>query len=293
MKQYQSNGLRPWADVRTGSPQAIVGEGFAPLLVGAARTESNTLVAARPAASFATTGERGGTVKILVADDHPLLREALQHVLRELDSGVTLLEAATGDDVRRLAARHADDLDLVLLDICLPGVRGLELFDELRADHPALPLVALSALDDPGTVKAVLSGGAMGFIPKSSSHQVMVSALRLVLAGGRYLPPQLIAGELESMPMRAASPAAAAEVSAEDLGLTGRQQQVLALLAKGKSNKQICRELGLAEATVKIHVTAILRALKVSTRTQAVVMINQLGLRVDEPGKTGSQPVKS
>ena len=229
-------------------------------------------------------------MKFLVADDHPLLREALQQVLRELDSGVTLLEAATGEDVRHLVAEHADNLDLVLLDICLPGVRGLELFDELRADHPSLPLVALSAFDDPGTVKAVLTGGAMGFIPKSSSHQVMVSALRLVLAGGRYLPPELIAGELKSMPVRAASPGARAGISAADLGLTKRQQQVLSLLAKGKSNKQICRELGLAEATVKIHITAILRTLKVSTRTQAVVLINQLDLRVDEPGKAGGQP---
>jgi len=224
-------------------------------------------------------------VKILVADDHPLLREALRHVLRELDSGVILLEAASGADVRRLAAEHSD-LDLALLDICLPGVRGLELFDELRADYPALPLVALSAIDEPGTVKAVLGVGAMGFIPKSSSHQVMVSALRLVLLGGPYLPPELIAGKWESVPTRAASPDACAGVTAADLGLTGRQQQVLALLARGKSNKQICRELGLAEATVKVHVAAILRALEVSTRTQAVVMINQLGLRLDEPGQS-------
>ena len=92
------------------------------------------------------------------------------------------------------------------------------------------------------------------------------------------------------MPTRTKSPAAGPEVSAADLGLTERQQQVLALLAKGKSNKQICRELGLAEATVKIHVTAILRALKVSTRTQAVVLINRLGLHVDEPSKAGGQP---
>jgi DNA-binding NarL/FixJ family response regulator len=101
-------------------------------------------------------------------------------VLRELDSGVSRLEAAAGEDVRHLVAEHSDDLDLVLLDICLPAVRGLELFDELRAAYPALPLVALSALDDPGTVKAVLAGGAMGFIAKSSSHQVMAGGLRLV-----------------------------------------------------------------------------------------------------------------
>jgi DNA-binding NarL/FixJ family response regulator len=230
-------------------------------------------------------------VKILVADDHPLLREALAHVLRELDSGVAVLEAADGEAVRQIAAEHAD-LDLVMLDICLPGVSKLELFDELRADYPALPLVALSALDDPGTVKAVLAGGAVGFIPKSSSHQLMVSALRLVLSGGRYVPPELIAPECASLSGRAASLDIPVAVSAGSLGLTERQKQVLALLAQGKSNKQICRELGMAQATVKTHITAIFKELKVTSRTQAVVTINRLGLRLDEPGNVGAQSAK-
>ena len=229
-------------------------------------------------------------MKILVADDHPLLREALLLVLREVEGGVTPIEAADGDAVRRLAALHPD-LDLVLLDLCLPGVRGLALFEELRRDYPALPLVVLSALDDPGTVKAVLAGGALGFIPKSSPHQVMVQALRLVLAGGRYLPPELmpelVGEDWASVPARAVSPGACGGVSVETLGLTGRQQQVLALLAQGKSNKQICRTLGLAEATVKVHVTAVLKALKVTSRTQAIVMVNRLGLRVEGTGGAG------
>lgn len=224
----------------------------------------------------------GRTVKVLVADDHPLLREALVLVLRELDAGVMPIEAADGEAVRRLAAGHPE-LDLVLLDLCLPGVRGIELFEALRRDHPTLPLVVLSALDDPGTVKAVLAGGALGFIPKSSSHQVMVNALRLVLAGGRYLPPELmpeLAGDdWAARPALAAGPGAPV-ASAESLGLTGRQQEVLALLAQGKSNKQICRALGVAEATVKVHVGAVLKALKVTSRAQAIVAINRLGLRV-------------
>lgn len=233
-------------------------------------------------------------MKILVADDHPLLREALLLVLRELEGGVTPIEAADGEAVRRLAAEHPD-LDLVLLDLCLPGVCGLELFDALRRDYPALPLVVLSALDDPGTVKAVLAGGALGFIPKSSPHQVLVHALRLVLAGGRYLPPELmpeLAGaDWASVPARAASPGTFGGGSAEALGLTERQQQVLALLAQGKSNKQICRALGLAEATVKVHVTAVLKALRVTSRTQAVVAINRLGLRVEGTGGAGGEPL--
>ena len=154
-----------------------------------------------------------------------------------------MLEAADGPGVRRLAAEHPD-LDLALLDICLPGVTGLELFDALGEDYPAMPLVALSALDDSGTVKAVLGAGASGFIPKSSSHAVMASALRLVLAGGRYLPPELITGQWDFVPGRgqASSPATRGSVSAEALGLTERQQQVLGCVAQGSSNKQICRE---------------------------------------------------
>jgi len=225
-------------------------------------------------------------VKILVADDHPLLREALAQVLLELDSEVTVVEAVDGEAVRRLAAEHPD-LDLVLLDICLPDVSGLELFDELRGNYPALPIVALSALDDPSIVKAVLNRGTMGYIPKSSSHPVMVNALRLVIAGGRYLPPELIADEWASAGRRGTGFGTRAAASVADLGLTARQRQVLALMAQGKSNKLICRELGLAEATIKIHVTAVLRALKVTSRTQAVVMINRLGLRLDEPDKSG------
>jgi DNA-binding NarL/FixJ family response regulator len=164
----------------------------------------------------------------------------------------------------------------------------------LRRDYPTLPLVVLSALDDPGTVKAVLAGGALGFIPKSSPHKVMVQALRLVLAGGRYLPPELmpeLAGDdWASVPAPAARPGTAGGASAETLGLTGRQQQVLALLAQGKSNKQICRVLGLAEATVKVHVSAVLKALKVTSRTQAIVMVNRLGLQVEGTGGAAGEP---
>jgi DNA-binding NarL/FixJ family response regulator len=219
-------------------------------------------------------------MKALVADDHPLLREALAQVLREIDRGVVAREAADGPAVRRCLDEDAD-FDLILLDLCLPGVHGLELFEEIRRDHPMRPVVVLSGLDDPGIVRAVLAGGAVGFIPKSSSHAVMVGALRLILAGGRYLPPELIP-DLDDGAL-ASTGATRKPLSVVDLGLTARQREVLVYLAQGKSNKQICRELGLAEPTVKIHVSAVLKALKVTTRTQAVVRINQLGLRLDEP----------
>jgi DNA-binding NarL/FixJ family response regulator len=219
-------------------------------------------------------------MKILIADDHPLLRDALSQLLRTLESQVILLEAAEGDAVRRLVQEHPD-LDLLLLDIGLPGVRGLDLFHELRQHQPTLPLVAFSGIEDPDTVRAVLAGGAVGFIPKSSPPPVMLNALRLVLAGGCYLPPAVLAE----------AAAAPAEVTAAALGLTERQQQVLHCLARGLANKEICRVLGLAEATVKIHVSAILKALRVTSRTQAVIRATQLGLVPPDPnGATQAPP---
>ncbi len=216
-------------------------------------------------------------MKTLIADDHPLLRDALSQILRTLDNRMILLEAEEGGAVRRLVQEHPD-LDLLLLDIGLPGVRGLDLFHELRQQQPTLPIVAFSGIEDPVTVKAVLAGGGMGFIPKSSPPPVMINALRLVLAGGRYLPPALLAEA-------ATTPEVVGDgVTPVALGLTERQQQVLHCLVQGLSNKEICRVLGLAEATVKIHVSAILKALRVTSRTQAVIRCTQLGLAPPDPG---------
>jgi DNA-binding NarL/FixJ family response regulator len=207
-------------------------------------------------------------VKILVADDHALIREAFRHLLTDLVNGVIVLEVGDSEGAHQLIEQHSD-LDLVLLDLRLPGKGGMAMLEQLRTDHPTLPIVVVSALEDPGTVRTALARGAMGFIPKSSSNEVMLNALRLVLSGGRYLPPEILSGD---------GGAAAPPRSMDQVHLTDRQREVLALMVQGKSNKHICRELGLAEATVKIHVTAILRALRVTSRAQAIVAVNQLGL---------------
>jgi len=207
-------------------------------------------------------------VKILVADDHALIREAFRHLLTDLVNGVIVLEVGDSEGAHQLIEQHSD-LDLVLLDLRLPGKGGMAMLEQLRTDHPPLPIVVVSALEDPGTVRTALARGAMGFIPKSSSNEVMLNALRLVLSGGRYLPPEILSGD---------GGAAAPPRSMDQVHLTDRQREVLALMVQGKSNKHICRELGLAEATVKIHVTAILRALRVTSRAQAIVAVNQLGL---------------
>jgi DNA-binding NarL/FixJ family response regulator len=223
-------------------------------------------------------------VKILVVDDHPLILEALHHVLRQLDRTVDVYDARTARDGRELVARHAD-AGLLLLDLALPDTDGFAFLSALRAEYPALPVVVLSASDRREDILRSIDLGAMGFIPKTSSNQVMLQALRLVLSGGVYLPPVALgprAGIEPSPPPQASEPAHGA--SARDLGLTARQAQVLQLILQGKPNKVICRELGLAEGTVKIHVAAILRALNVSTRTQAVIEASRLGLHPETGG---------
>lgn len=215
-------------------------------------------------------------MKVLVVDDHPLICEALRQVLRALDPNIELLEAAGAQDALAAAAR-SDHLDLILLDLALPDADGFEVLRELRERHPSFPVVVLSASEQVDIVMRALDAGAMGFIPKTSSNELLLGALRLVLSGGVYLPAEVL--RHAPAPALARKPAAV-ETGYRDVGLTERQAQVLALLVQGKPNKIICRELDLAEGTVKIHVTAILKALGVSNRTQAVIAVGKLGLKL-------------
>lgn len=216
-----------------------------------------------------------GELRVLVVDDHPLIREALRQVLKQLDKHIELLEAPSAEEALAAAAHH-DDLDLILLDLSLPGGDGFDLLRELREQYPAVPVVVLSASDQPETVMRALDEGAMGFIPKTSPNDVLIGALRLVLSRGVYLPPQVLRQHAATF----ASCSPTLPANCHDIGLTARQAQVLALLVQGKPNKLICRELNLAEGTVKIHITGILKALKVTNRTQAVIEVSRLGLKL-------------
>lgn len=222
-----------------------------------------------------------GEMKILIVDDHPLIREAVRHVLAQFDRDVQVFDA----DSCSAAAEQIDahqDLDLVLLDLSLPGSSGLSALESLREQFPTVPVVVLSARDDPGVVVGALDAGAMGFIPKTSSNELMISALRLVFSGGVYVPPQAISSgphDDHAVP-DPRSETLPPGMSPSEIGLTERQTEVLALMLQGKPNKVICRDLNLAEGTVKIHVTAILKALGASNRTQAVIAASRLGLRV-------------
>jgi DNA-binding NarL/FixJ family response regulator len=221
-------------------------------------------------------------MKILIVDDHPLIREALRHVLPGLAADIGLYDASDLESGLALADRHPD-LDLALLDLTLPGCSGMNALRTFRAAQPALPIVVLSGFDDTDTVIASLDEGAMGFIPKSSTNEVLLGALRLVLSGGVYVPRQAIAGEYGlGAPRREESPRK--PQTASDIGLTERQSEVLTLMVQGKPNKEICRELNLAEGTVKVHITAILKALGATNRTQAVVAASRIGLKLGPSG---------
>lgn len=221
-------------------------------------------------------------MKILIVDDHALIREALRSVLGELADPVDILETGNARGAMTLAGEHAD-LALILLDLGLPDRDGFTLLPELRERFPAVSVAVLSAYSDRDNVVKALDLGAVGFIPKSAQRDVMLSALRLIFSGSIYIPPEILARErqAESAPLpmtgqRSVSPA--------ELGLTERQMEVLALMMRGKSNKMICRGLNLAEPTVKNHVAAILKALKVTNRTEAVITVAALGWKLAHIG---------
>jgi DNA-binding NarL/FixJ family response regulator len=222
-------------------------------------------------------------MKILVVDDHVLIREALREILKELKNDAVVLETSDCHQTMQLVEEHAD-LELILLDLTLPDGSGLGMLAKLRKRHPAIGVIVLSAYHDRANVEKVLGLGALGFIPKSAERAVMLSALQLIFSGGIYIPPEILAGKGRPVPeLPKQSAASQSPMQPLDLGLTDRQVEVLALMMQGCSNKAICRMLALAEPTVKNHVSAILRALKVSSRTEAVIAVGELGWQLKLP----------
>lgn len=216
-------------------------------------------------------------MRILVCDDHAVFRAGLRAVLGELSAEAELLEAADVAQALALAGAHAD-LALALLDLHMPGTDGRTGLRQLRAAHPTLPVVIVSAADDPAEMRRVLAEGASGFIPKSSRSEELVAALRLVLAGGVYLPRALLDAP-------AASPGAERSRRRRERAgtLTERQIEVLSLMARGLTNREICGVLKIAEGTVKTHIAAIFETLEVTNRTEAAVAARELGLKA--PGE--------
>jgi DNA-binding NarL/FixJ family response regulator len=201
-------------------------------------------------------------IRIAIADDHPLMREALASAIGNAVPGAQFVEAATLEATLALVAQSPGP-DLLLMDLHMPGADGLSGVQAVRARSPQVPVAVVSADEDPVAVRAMLALGVAGFIPKSESPAVIASAVRLILAGGVYVPPRLIhPGSSAFRALRAA------EVPS---GLTDRQMDVVRLLARGMSNKAIARELNVSEGTVKVHLLAVFRALDVRNRTSAVL----------------------
>jgi DNA-binding NarL/FixJ family response regulator len=208
-------------------------------------------------------------MKILIVDDHALFREGLLHVLQKLETQVDILEASDYDSaLEYVSANH--DLDLVLLDLTMPGRDGFAALDTFAKQYPAMPVVILSASNLRSDIQRALDAGAVGYILKESNSAVMLNALKLILAGGIYMPP--VMAQEEAMGTESDN-----AIFAE---LTPRQIEVLKMLVNGHSNKTIAARLGLAEATVKMHVTAILSRLGVSNRTQAALQAEKMGLNL-------------
>ena len=215
-------------------------------------------------------------MKILLADDHALIRAGLRSELVELGPDVAFVEACDADTLRQAFAAH-HDLDLALVDLTMPGMRGAETIGALRAAYPAIPLIVISGADTGTQVRDVLRAGAAGFIPKAAMTKVMLQAIRLVLAGGQYIPPQLMqmleGSARDPDAGRTATPAETSRLPANPGALkmlSPRQREVFGLLARGLSNKMIARQLDVTEGTVKTHIAAIFAVLNVHNRVSAI-----------------------
>lgn len=219
-------------------------------------------------------------MKVLIADDHRLIIEGVKIKLAELDPNVEAVVAMNLEELDRAVAAHADELDLALVDIAMPGTQGYQHVARLRTQAPALPVIVLSGSEDVDLMRSLIDLGVLGFIPKAYSPEVMLSAIRLVLAGGIYIPPLLLANAQAQgwQPDTPAVPAHDSNRSIDGLRnlLTERQIDVMRLLSQGKPNKLIARDLGISEGTVKIHLAAIFRALNVRNRVEAVVASRKL-----------------
>ncbi len=219
-------------------------------------------------------------MKILIADDHELFLKGLEMILSDFDPKAELVKAKDYNEVLNVVANQKD-FNLVLTDLAMPGARWIDAIQKIHEQLPETPIIILSAVFDKEIVQKTIEIGAAGYIPKTSSNAVILSAVSLVLSGGVYIPAELLKDTsqnefdvLKQVEQISEHP----DINEKVKILSPRQIEVLKLISLGKSNKQIAYDLGLTEGTVKLHVTAILKLLNVYNRTGAVVAATQLGL---------------
>jgi DNA-binding NarL/FixJ family response regulator len=214
-------------------------------------------------------------MNLLLVDDHALFREGLRELLADISPGVSIREAACVEDA--IDECKLTNFRMVLLDLGLSTSDGLGTLDAFRVAVPEVPVIVLSGDEDPRHMKSAIDRGAVGFIPKAHTSKLMIAALRFVLAGGIYLPPNLLHEDTE---LEKPSAAAAGAVAAAYARLSPRQQEVATLLLQGNSNKVIARRLALSEGTVKAHVSAIFQIIGAKSRVEAVIIAAKSGIKV-------------
>jgi len=215
-------------------------------------------------------------LKVIIADDHHLIREGLSKTLRENWSDIEIQEAANGQGVLKLVSQSSD-YQLILLDLFMPDSKGFSLLQKLCDNYTDIPVIILSASEDKKHIRRALDFGASGFVPKSTPPAIFVNAIKLVLSGGIYIPQNVVRRVNESTVASQGNDGSATAIDNKKVNdcLTKRQREVLDLLAKGKQNKEIANFFGISENTVKLHVSAVFRALGVNNRTQAVIAAQQ------------------
>jgi DNA-binding NarL/FixJ family response regulator len=228
-----------------------------------------------PAWSIARAMKRA----VLIADDHPLFRDALKLAVAQAVPGAQIIEADSVHSLFTALESHPDP-ELLLLDLNMPGAQGFNALVQARAHFPAVPIVVISAREDRHIMHRALGHGAAAFVPKSASIDLIVGALRAVLTGDTWLPPSASQDNPGSLD------ASEAEATSRLAALTPQQFRVLSMLSAGLLNKQIAAELGVSEATVKAHVSAVMQKLGVSNRTQAVLLAQKLALDQVAPDPT-------
>ena len=207
-------------------------------------------------------------MKILIADDHALFRDGLALRLEEIAPEAAILQASSYSQVFKILNTEPN-IDVLILDVEMQDMPWLESLKKIHTLAPKMKIIVVSASEDSRTIRTILATGVKGYIPKRSEVKVFNNALKLIIEGGSYVPPNL----LENTTINA--------LSGRNIGiktLTTRQSQVLDLIAQGKSNKQIAYDMGVSESTVKLHINALLRSLHVSNRTQAVITAQKIGL---------------
>jgi len=202
-------------------------------------------------------------VKILLVDDHTLFRDGLKLVLQKIADDVFISECGACADAYEIIKKNGG-FDLILLDVGLPVISGLDGLQEFRKLDPSAPIVFLSGSDDQNLIRKALDLGVMGYIPKTLDSEVMLQAIHLILKGGRYIPDNIL---LDS-----------GRENHSKFALTSRQGEILTLISQGKSNKEIAKALGIADNTVRVHISAVFQILKVNNRTEAAFTASQKGL---------------